>query len=402
MTQGFLQKLLARLDRLAPEEIHNQVLRLVQEKGFFEQVFQSLQEGVIICEPQGQITFINKAACRFFGAEMESAIGKSVEEIIRGLDWALLTNARRASVSRDLEIVYPERRWLNFYLSPIEDAEAAKGSARQNKPLGYVLLLRDQTQNIQRTEEMLESERLGALTVLAAGVAHEIGNPLNSLNIHLQLLERKLKKQDANIFKKVQSELAVAQGEVKRLHFIIEQFLGAMRPSKTNFELTALNPIVEEAVNFLAPEIQDRGIQVRLKLTEGLPMLRLDASQMKQACYNLIKNACQAMGSGGKLEIRTTLDDYTVRLTFADTGAGISPDDLGQVFEPFFTTKQQGTGLGMLIVRRIVQQHGGEVAIESEVGRGTTVTLHLPRGAKNTRVLGHGESDERAPEVIDV
>jgi two-component system, sporulation sensor kinase E len=400
MTSGFLEKLLARLDRVAPEDVQNYLLRLVREKGFFERVFEALEEGVIICDDAGHISFINRAACRFFGADAETAVGKMLGEVVRGLDWAAMAQGRRAAFSRDLEIFYPENRYLNFYLSPIEDVDDPKAP-----PPGYVLLLRDITQSRKLTEEMIESERMNALTLLAAGVAHEVGNPLNSLNIHLQLLERKLKKADKTIYQKVQSEVEVARGEVQRLHFIIEQFLGAIRPTKPNFELTDLNKVVESAVSFLAPEIKDRRIQTRLQLNTDIPLLRLDANQLKQTFYNLIKNACQAMGSGGKLLIRTEMTDYEVTILFQDNGKGMSPDTVSHLFEPYFTTKKTGTGLGMLIVRRIVREHGGELAIASEEGVGTTVTIHLPRGHRSLRFLGPSDEEmnaEAEPTVIDV
>jgi two-component system, sporulation sensor kinase E len=393
MTPGFLEKLLTKLDRVSPEEVQGFLLRLVQEKGFFEQVFQALEEGIIICDPHGTISFINRAAAKFFGADASLAAGKAVTDLIRGLDWDELAASKQGAHSRDLEVFYPERRYLNFYLAPIRPDDTT------GELLGHAVILRDITQTREMTEQMIESERLGALTMMAAGVAHELGNPLNSLTIHLQLLERKLKKAHPQAHKAVEEQLEVARGELRRLHFIIEQFLGAMRPSKPNFEMASLNTIVQEAVAFMASEIQNRDIQTRVQLDADIPFLKLDPNQLKQACYNLIKNACQAMGSGGRLAIRTSLDDYEVRLIFSDTGQGMSPETVGQLFEPFFTTKQTGTGLGMMIVRRIIRDHGGDLGVESKEGLGSTITIYLPRGAKNARWLGEPEAVES---VIDV
>ena len=394
LSAGFLEKLLARLDRAAPGDVQDYLLRLVRERGFFERVLEALEEGVILCDGSGRVTFINRAACRLFGVDASGATGKGLGEVARGLDWDLLTHGRRAAFSRDLEIFYPENRYLNFYLSPIVEDEEDAGVAP-----GYVLLLRDITQNRKLTEEMLESEMMSALTLLAAGVAHEVGNPLNSLNIHLQLLERKLKKADRTVFTKVERELEVARGEVQRLHFIIQQFLGAMRPSKPVFEMTDVNKTLEEAVNFLAPELKDRGIKTRLQLSTDIPMLRLDGNQIKQTFYNLIKNAFQAMSRGGNLLIRSVLSDYEVQVVFSDDGKGMSADTVGQIFEPYFTTKKTGTGLGMLIVRRIVRDHGGELSVQSEEGVGTTVTIHLPRTARSVRFLGPSTEAAAVPEV---
>lgn len=398
MKAGFLDKLIERLDRVGPGEVQGLLHKLLRRKGFFEQVFEALEEGVIICDPQGLVTFLNRAACGFFGLDHETSPGRQLEDVIRGLQWSLLTK-RRDVVSRDMEVFYPEPRWLNFYFRPIDDASGGD-------PVGYVMLIRDITQTRRVAEEQIESERLNALTVLAAGVAHEIGNPLNSLNIHLQLLEKKLKKADRAIYDKVAEQINVARGEVQRLDFIIEQFLGAMRPVPPVFELTDINQVMESAVTFLAPELKDRRIRTKLALHGGLPLLRIDAAQMKQALYNLIKNASQAMGTGGTLILRSELTDSDVVISVEDSGKGMSPEVVANMHQTWFTTKKTGTGLGMMVVRRIVRSHGGELSIESAEGRGTTVSIALPRTAKAARFLESGDPPPaRHPgpaEVIDV
>ncbi len=399
MNAGFLDKLLTRLDRVPAEEIHAFLMRLVREKGFFEQVFEALEEGVIICEPQGVITFINRAACRFFGLEAAEAGGKRLEEAIRGFRWPA-RRARKDTISRDMEVFYPEHRFLNFYLRPIDDGEA------DGPEVGYVMLIRDLTQTRRMAEEQIESERLNALTMMAAGVAHEIGNPLNSLNIHLQVLEKKLKKADRAIYGTVKPQIDIARGEIQRLDFIIEQFLRAIRPTRPVFEMAELNKIIESAVTFLAPELKDRRITTRLQLHEALPLLKLDPNQLKQAFYNLIKNAVQAMGTGGSLTIRSDLLEYDAVVSFEDTGKGMSPETVASMHDAWFTTRKTGVGLGMLIVRRIVREHGGELSIESSEGKGTRVTLTLPRGPRPMRYLEAGtpvdHKNPPGPQIIDV
>ncbi len=398
MNAGFLDKLLTKLDRVPPEEMQAFLMRLVQEKGFFEQVFEALEEGVIICEPQGVITFINRAACQFFGLDAVEAGGKRLEDAIRGFHWPAQRN-RRDTVSRDMEVFYPEHRFLNFYLRPIDDGET------DGPEVGYVMLVRDLTQTRRMAEEQIESERLNALTMMAAGVAHEIGNPLNSLNIHLQVLEKKLKKADTKIYGSVKDQIDIARGEIQRLDFIIEQFLRAVRPAKPVFEMAELNKVIESALNFLAPELKDRRIVTRLQLHDSLPLLKLDPNQLKQAFYNLVKNAVQAMGTGGSLTIRSDLSEYDAVISFEDTGKGMSPETVAAMHDAWFTTRKTGVGLGMLIVRRIIREHGGELSIESSPGKGTRVTLTLPRGPRPIRYLESGGGERKkpaAPEVIDV
>src|SRR5207253_361344 len=188
MKAGFLEKLIERLGRIGPENVQNYFLRLAQEKGFLETVFNAIQEGIIVTDSKARITYLNDAACGVFGLEAGDAIGKRLDERIRGLD----------------------------------------------------------------------SERLNALRLLAAGVAHEIGNPLNSLHIHLQLMERSVQKLHDGEKAELEQSIDVARSEVNRLDSIVTQFLKAIRPSRPQLRPENVNIIVEEAVRFFAPELQDR------------------------------------------------------------------------------------------------------------------------------------------------
>ena len=403
MKAGFLEKLVERLGRIGPEEVQNYFLRLAQEKGFLETVFNAIQEGIIVTDSNGRITYLNEAACALFGLEAADAIGNRLEERIRGLDWESLTESG-GPVSHDMEIFYPQNRFINFYIVPlvIEHREPAAAINDRDRPgptmpaapgeVGHVMILRDITKSRRTTQQTIESERLNALTLLAAGVAHEIGNPLNSLHIHLQLMERTVQKLHDGAKGELQQSIDVARSEVDRLDSIVTQFLRAIRPSRPQLRPENLNTIVEETVRFFTPEIQDRDIVVEQELRSDLPLLQLDRDQMKQAFYNVIKNSIEAMQRHGILRIRTDLDDTHVVIRFADTGGGMSAENLSRAFEPYFTTKPLGTGLGLLIVRRIVREHGGELSIESGQGKGLTLTIRLPYIDKRIRMLEAGET----------
>jgi len=415
MKAGFLEKLIERLGRMGPEEVQNYFLRLAQEKGFLETVFNAIQEGIIVTDSNGRITYLNDAACGLFGLEAADAIGEQLGERIRGLDWESLTKSR-GPVSHDIEIFYPQNRFINFYVVPLvierreseagiadsgrhEMASHARGGAGSPTPttgaaeVGHVMILRDITKSRRTAQQTIESERLNALTLLAAGVAHEIGNPLNSLHIHLQLMERSVQKLDGDAKGELEQSIDVARSEVNRLDSIVTQFLRAIRPSRPQFRPENLNTIVEEVVRFFTPEIHDRDIVVEQELRSDLPLLQLDRDQMKQAFYNVIKNSLEAMQRHGTLRIQTDMDDTHVLIRFVDTGRGMSAENLSRVFEPYFTTKPSGTGLGLLIVRRIVREHGGELSIESGKGKGLTVTIRLPYIEKRIRMLEAGESN---------
>ncbi len=386
MKSGFLEKLVARLDRVEPNEVQQIVTRLVREKGFLEKVFEALREGVIILDHKGVIGFVNRAACQFFGLDPERAVGQKLSSQVRGLDGEALGKPGR-TISRDLEVFYPENRYLNFYLAPIDDERHAV------EPLGYVMLVRDLTSTRLEAEETLESERLNALTLLAAGVAHEIGNPLNSLDIHLQLLGRKLRKLPPGDRGPLEDNLATARAEIQRLDTILKQFLHAVRPTRPQRERQDLHALLHETLRLLEPELASRHISVSLDLDENLPPAEVDPGQFQQVFYNLIRNAYQALrGDDGRITIRTRATEYEFRISIEDNGTGISPEHMGALFEPYRTSKSSGSGLGLLIVRRIVREHGGEIEIESEENHGTRVLIHFPRAGRSVRLLEHRET----------
>ncbi|HXP35423.1 MAG TPA: ATP-binding protein [Chthoniobacterales bacterium] len=396
MKAGFVEKLIGRLGKIGPEEVQNYFLRLAQEKGFLETVFNSIQEGIIVTDSKGRITYLNNAACQLFGLEAEDSLGKRLDERVRGLDWNALS--REAAVSRDMEIFYPSNRFINFYSVPLViERQPTENKIDNDKidisgeQVGHAIILRDITESRRTEQQTIESERLNALTLLAAGVAHEIGNPLNSLNIHLQLIEREARKLDGAKGAELQESVEVARAEINRLDSIISQFLRAIRPTRPQLRPENINSIVEEAVRFFALEIKDRDIVVEQELRSDLPLLELDRDQMKQAFYNVIKNSFEAMKSRGILRIRTDMDESHVIIRFTDTGGGISAVNLSRVFEPYFTTKASGTGLGLLIVRRIVREHGGELSVESSEGKGLTLTIRLPHVDRRIRMLEAGD-----------
>ncbi len=388
MKSPFLDKIIDRLDRVDSESLQSVVLKLAREKGFLETLFNTLQEGILVIDADGRISYSNAAAGRLLGLDPETCRGEPIAKHLRDLDWDRIWSADRGEwrkvVSHEIEVFYPQHRFLSFYIVPLVDEESDLVS-------GMALILRDVTERRQQTATTIESEKLSALTLLAAGVAHELGNPLNSLNIHLQLIERELADLPPATAQRARDDLQVARDEIDRLDGIIQQFLRAIRPTKPDLQRSNINEILAASLGLLEREITDRDILVEREFATDLPRLMLDPGQLKQAFYNLIKNALQAMRPGGILRLRTTATDSSVVVEFIDSGRGISAAEIGRIFEPYYTTKEQGSGLGLMIVQRIVREHGGTMEIESDEGHGTTVRVRLPLQVRRSRLLQAGK-----------
>ncbi len=407
---SFLDKVLGRIGRLDAEGLQTVVQRLASERSFLETLFNRIEDGVLVVDADGRILYFNDAVTQLIGLKASDAEGHLITEYLPELDWQKLFRQDVAGGQRvarlEFEVNFPRPRFLRLYAAPL-DSEASGSS-------GLALILHDATEARQKTFEAIESERIQALTLLAASVAHEIGNPLNALHIHLQLMERQIKKltsaatsqasgpvrrgarrhglsagnETAEIAQKLEQYLGVAKGEINRLDYIITQFLQAIRPSTPQLKPASLNDIVERTLALLRPELDNRGLTVKEKPARQLPLAPVDPSQVQQVLVNLIKNAMQAMTKGGTLTLNTGEGADGVWVSVADTGGGIPEDQINRIFEPFFTTKKKGSGLGLMIVQRIVRAHGGRIELESHVGRGTTLfRVWFPLHERATRLL---------------
>lgn len=376
----FFDRFSARFESLDASSRQAGLALLMRERGFFETVFNAVEDGILVIDKELHLRYFNRSA-REMLALPENTSALRLSQLLPDVDWRQIVPDGDMPwdhvVRQELQILYPEPRFLQFYLTPLGgEIDAA------------TVILRDVTETRRRATSDLELETVKAVSQLAAGVAHEIGNPLNSLSMNLQILERGFLDPEEPL----SGEDAVrmihrCEDEVERLDSIIHSFLSAIRPGKANFMSVDLREIVVEVLNFMRPEIEARKVDVKCQWADIMPPVNGDSEQLKQAFYNIIRNAVQAMSNGGKLNIYGyATADFRI-LEFSDSGRGMSPDDLREMFVPFKTTKAGGNGIGTMIIERVCREHGVEFAVVSAEGRGTVFQLRFPNGKRRVRML---------------
>ena len=253
---------------------------------------------------------------------------------------------------------------------------------------GQLLHVEDITERRAKEARLRRAESLASLTTLAAGVAHEIKNPLGSIGIHIQLIQKTLKAAGRLDRTTVRRYLDIINEEVDRLNRIVVDFLFAVRPMDARLEEGDLNQVIADLLEFVHFELEEDKVVLESRLDEEIPPLSFDEKLLKQALLNVINNAVAAMPDGGTLTVATERAGDVVLIHVIDTGTGISEENMAKIFEPYFTTKEFGSGLGLTVVYKIVKEHGGEIALKSKEGEGTTFTISLPIPQKELRLLG--------------
>jgi len=347
----FFKGVRKHIGKLDAAHLREQFERVADALERSETLIRTLKEGLVRLDAHGLVVQANPAA--------RQLLGMPPEDFLPSLGLPLGKSSKR-----EVEVTYPERRALEIQTIPFDDET--------------IVYVRDVTAEKARTEEELRAGAAKAVCDLAAGVAHEIGNPLNAIALNIQMLERDPTDRES---------IEICKSQIKRLDGIIRDFLAALRPTKPNLAPGSLADPLKDCIATLRGQFEERRISVTLDVPSSLPTVALDREQMVQVFFNILKNALEAMKDGGAIAMSISSDDDTVAVRIADSGEGMPPERLAHLFEPYRTSKEHGTGLGLMITRRIVVDHGGTIDVESEAGRGTAFTVRLPRLERRVRAL---------------
>ncbi|MDR2019413.1 MAG: PAS domain-containing protein [Treponema sp.] len=397
----FIKRALQKLNKITIEQTRDLLISAAAEIDRLETVLDSLTEGILVCDTEHYLILANKCAERLLPMisyeQGSDPIWRLVrnEEIAEFFEEALRSGDRVEGREFDLEIKGLQRL-LSISLTPL---------VQDHQVTGTLIHAEDITEKRSKEAQFRRVENLASLTTVAAGVAHEIKNPLGSLSIHIQLIQKTMAA-NRDLFAQARPRgaagdggdprsyldqmdryLAVVNEEIDRLNHIVVDFLFAVRPMNMELREGDINILLKEMIEFVGYELEEARIACVLDLGENLPQISFDERYLKQAFLNLIKNAIAAMPTGGTLTIRTEVKEGEFWISVSDTGTGIPEALIAKIFEPYFTTKETGSGLGLTLVFKIVREHRGDIAVKSREGEGTRFTIMLPIPQKERRLI---------------
>ncbi len=406
----FIERALKILPKLTHEQIEALFVYTADENERLETVLDSLAEGIIVCDTTHAIVLVNKFGERLLPMGHYEQGVQPIWTVIRDdpmadfLKETLMSGDRVEDKEFDVE-VKGIQRLLSISILPL---------VKNKQVTGSLIHVEDITEKRSREAQLRRAENLASLTTLAAGVAHEIKNPLGSISIHIQLIHKAIvasmsffenelnrekpiptdDKKVQDYFNLLQQYLGVVNEEIDRLNKIVVDFLFAVRPMNMEFRERDVNSLIQEMVDFVQFELNEAHIKLDLQLAIDLPLIDIDERFLKQALLNLIKNAMGAMPDGGILSMKTYVKDNDICIRICDTGIGIPEENLSKIFEPYFTTKETGSGLGLTLVFKIIREHQGDITVKSKVNEGTCFYISLPIPQKDTRLIPYGGIDE--------
>jgi PAS domain S-box-containing protein len=343
-------------------------------RSFNDSVLQNMGNALITADRAGRISLLNRAAAALFEVSVSDWIGRSLLALPRNYTALaeILTDTlteqkprryQEISITNGKNEAIPLRVQTSF----LRDAE--------NAITGVIGIVDDLRQAKEMEARQRKLDRLEALSQMTASVAHEIRNPLVTLSLGIRYLEKNLEAQSEN-----QETIQRLQRQVDRLTQIVNEFLAFSRPPSLNPDLCDIAQLLDQAMEISDSYLAEKGITVHREYEPGLAKISVDREHLERVIRNLISNAVDAMPEGGHLHLRVFVcSQDALAIQVQDTGVGIPPEVSGRIFEPFYTTKSKGTGLGLTIAQRIIEEHGGQLSVQSQVGKGTTFTILLPR-----------------------
>jgi signal transduction histidine kinase/HAMP domain-containing protein len=354
------------------EQIRGEKAAFVQLKENLDQIFSRLADGLLLFDQQDRLVLATPAVSRFLGRSPEVLVHRPVEEVFGASSPLDLTLREAFRLRRPLE-------WQTVELgAPSETPRVAVNLQfvqERDERVASLVTLRDASTRAQLEDEIDLSAKLAALGRLTSGVAHEVKNPLNAMILQVELLKSKL----AGKGDRVMPQLETLSSEIRRLDRVVKTFLDFTRPIELRLADTEIEELVGEVFILAEPLAQQNHVRLVLEPNGALPPVKVDRDLIKQALLNIVLNGCQAMPSGGELKVTPNAGPRHVELEIADQGVGIPPAARARIFSLYYTTKPNGTGIGLAMAFRIVQLHNGSIDFSSELNRGTTFRVSLPR-----------------------
>jgi PAS domain S-box-containing protein len=381
--KSFIERALKKLPKLDKEQIRHIIRDITGENELLRVVLDSMNDGVLVADIENNLVICSKAAERLLPLK-DDFLEKPIFEVISDphiAEFVRHTLENQDSV-KDKEFALESEggttRTLMCSIMPL---------VRSGHVQGNILHIDDVTEKRSREARLRRAESLASLTTLAAGVAHEIKNPLGSIGIHIQLIQKALSAVKASKRKEIEKYINVVNEEVERLNKIVVDFLFAVRPIDIHLEDKDLNTIIKDLLDFVRYEVEEAGIELKDELDDSLPDLRLDEKYLKQALLNIVKNAIYAMPDGGVLRLATERKSDDVLLHIEDSGSGMSEEVMSKIFEPYFTTKDFGSGIGLTLVYKVIKEHLGDISVSSKPGKGSRFTISFPIPQREKRLI---------------
>ena len=394
MANKLLMKVIDDLSSLPESELRKLVQDQIDEADMLMSVIDSLPDGHIVVSPEQRIAFINKAAYHLLPSDRRRRMkpGMAMDELIIDPD----VKAFILDVFSGKE--KPDPKDFAFSKGDEVRTERISFSSLQLDGGRYAdIVVRDITEEIMKETRLRRTESLASMTTMAAGIAHEIKNPLAAMKIHLQLMRKSLRSRGQIDAEGAERYLTVIDEEIDHLNKIAVDFLFAVRPMNIELRLGSLADVMNDLITFLTPEAVEKNIDVKADIEKFLPRVEMDSRYLRQSFLNIVENAFAAMPGGGKLSISVRLDGNYETVRIQDTGTGIDDEHIGKIFEPYFTTKASGTGLGLTVVYKVIKEHRGDIFVTSEPGKGTVFTIKLPVPSSERKALSDKEEADGIP-----